>query len=44
MVFAGSLVIGVALLAVFLYFVGFAEVIKTIRGVDPTLMFFGVRF
>jgi len=39
MVFAGSLIIGVALLAVFLYFVGFAEVIKTIRGVDPMLMF-----
>jgi len=38
-VFAGSLVVGVTLLAVFLYFVGFGEVIKTVRSVDPTLMF-----
>jgi uncharacterized protein (TIRG00374 family) len=38
-VFAGSLTAGIALLAIFLYFVGFAEVIKTIRSVDPTLMF-----
>jgi uncharacterized protein (TIRG00374 family) len=38
MIFVGSLIVGIALLAIFLYFVGFTEVIKTIRSVDPTLM------
>ncbi len=37
-VFAGPLIVGIALLAIFLYFVGFAEVIKTVGSVNPTLM------
>jgi len=38
-VFTGSLIVGVVLLIIFLYLVGFAEVVKTIRSVDPMLMF-----
>lgn len=39
MVFAGSLAMGIALLAVFVYFVGFREIVDTILKVDIHLMF-----
>lgn len=37
-VFAASLIVGIVLLSVFLYFVGLGDVITTIRSVDPTLL------
>jgi len=39
MMFAGSLAVGIALLAVFVYLVGFKEIVNTILKVDIHLMF-----
>jgi len=39
LIFAGSLAVGIILLAAFLYLVGFEQIIDTIRSVDIRLMF-----